>query len=102
MLAGSVAGLMGVTSAVTRPVAATPVAVTRPAAGRLTCAVLPATVTVAPVAASKLCATPIGVSRASARAVALALTGTTSTLFACPVRSKDSTLALPAGTSASV
>ena len=93
---------MGVTSAVTPPLAAAPVAVTRPAAGRLTCAVLPATVTVAPMAASKVCAVPIGVSRALARAVAPGLTATTSTLLAWPLRSKASSLASPAGTSVNV
>ena len=102
MLDGSLAGLMGVTSAVTVPVAAAPDAVTRPAAGRLTCAGVPATMTVAAVAASKLCVAPTGVSRAIARAVAPAATDTVSTPLAWPANSNEITLPSPAGTSVNV
>ena len=93
---------MGVTSAVTVPVNTAPAAVTRPAAGRLTWAGVPATATVVAVAASKLCVAPTGVSRAFARVVALAATETASTPLAWPASSKAITWPSPVGTSVNV
>ena len=102
ILAGSEAGSIAVSSALTAPLAAVPAAVTRPAAGSVTCAMLPATVTVVAVAASKLRVAPTRVRRALARAPPPAGTVTVNTLLAWPASSKLTTLASPAGTSVRV